>query len=325
MNQPWLQNFDPLGNRWLSTLAAAIPVCTLFFFLAVRRAPAWRAAVYAFLAAVAVALAVFRMPPVMVAGAVAEGLVFGWFRIAWIVVAAVFVYDLSVESGQFAIVKQSIGDISEDRRLQVLLIAFAFGALLEGAGGGGAPVAITGAMMIGLGFPPFQTALMCLIANSSPVAYGGLGNPVRTLVAVTGLPEADFSAMLGRILPLTTLVLPFWLIRVLCSWKDTMAVWPGLVACGVIFGAIQFFWSNYMGAALVDILAGIGTLLLLAVFFHKFWKPKTEWRYTGEAAAPLKKVGAERLTARRILVAWLPFIMLSAFVVLWGQTWMIQA
>src|SRR5439155_23138993 len=155
------------------------------------------------LAAVAVALAVFRMPPVMVAGAVADGLVFGWFRIAWIVVAAVFVYDLSVESGQFAIVKQSIGDISEDRRLQVLLIAFAFGALLEGAGGGGAPVAVTGAMMIGLGFPPFQTALLCLIANSAPVAYGGLGNPVRTLVAVTGLPEPDFSAMIGRILPLT--------------------------------------------------------------------------------------------------------------------------
>jgi lactate permease len=157
------------------------------------------------------------------------------------------------------------------------------------------------------------------------VAYGGLGNPVRTLVAVTGLREEDFSAMLGRILPLTTLLLPFWLIRVLCSWKDTMAVWPGLVACGVIFGGIQFFWSNYMGAALVDILAGIGTLLLLAVFFHKFWQPKTAWRYTGEAAAPKKKVGVERLTLGRILVAWLPFIMLSAFVVLWGQSWMIKA
>ena len=129
-------------------------------------------------------------------------MVFGWFRIAWIVVAAVFVYDISVESGQFEIIKQSIGEISSDRRLQVLLIAFAFGALLEGAGGGGAPVAVTGAMMIGLGFPPFQTAVMCLIANSAPVAYGGMGNPVRTLVAVTGLPEADFSAMIGRILPI---------------------------------------------------------------------------------------------------------------------------
>src|SRR5262249_60815566 len=147
--------------------------------------------------------------------------------------------------------RQSVGDISGDRRLQVLLIAFAFGALLEGAGGGGAPVAITGAMMIGLGFPPFQTAVMCLIANSSPVAYGALGNPVRTLVAVTGLPEADFSAMLGRILPLTTLILPFWLIRVLCSAAETIAVWPALMMCGLAFGGIRFFWSNFMDASLL--------------------------------------------------------------------------
>jgi len=323
MHQTWVQNFDPLGNPVLSTLAAAIPVCVLLYFLAVRRTAAWLSAIFGFVAAVLVALAIFHMPPVMVAGAVTNGLVFGWFRIAWVVVAAVFVYELSVESGKFKIVKQSVGDISGDRRLQVLLVAFAFGALLEGAGGGGAPVAITGAMMIGLGFPPFQTAVMCLIANSSPVAYGALGNPVRTLVAVTGLPEADFSAMLGRILPLTTLILPFWLIRVLCSWKDTMAVWPGLIACGVIFGSIQFFWSNFMGAALVDILGGIGTLLLLALFFHKFWSPKKTWRYAGESAVP-KQIG-ERLTARRVLLAWLPFIMLSAFVVLWGQAWMIKA
>src|SRR6516225_7879257 len=238
MNQPWLQNFDPLGNPILSTAAAAVPVCTLFYFLAVRRTAAWLAAVFAFLAALLIALAVFHMPAHMVAGAVADGLVFGWFRIAWIVVAAVFVYDLSVESGKFEIVKQSVGDISGDRRLQVLLIAFAFGALLEGAGGGGAPVAITGAMMIGMGFPPFQTAVMCLIANSSPVAYGGLGNPVRTLVAVTGLPEADWSAMIGRILPIIVLILPFWLIRVLCPMRSMLQVWPGLLVCALTFSSI---------------------------------------------------------------------------------------
>ena len=317
MGEPWYQNFDPLGNPWLSTIAAAIPVCTLFFFLAVRRAPAWKAAVFAFVAAVAIALAVFHMPAVMVAGAVAHGLVYGWVWIAWIVVAAVFVYDISVESGQFAIVKQSIGDISEDRRLQVLLIAFAFGALLEGAGGGGAPVAVSGAMMIGLGFPPFQTALLCLIANSAPVAYGGLGNPVRTLVSVTGLGEADFSAMIGRILPLTTLVLPFWLIRTLCNKRDTLAVWPGLLACGVTFGGIQFFWSNFMDAALVDILGGIGTLGFLAFFFRKVWQPKKVWRYGGEGAAAKTAPGQE-LTFRKILWAWSPFLLLAAFVVLWG-------
>ncbi len=314
---PWLQNFDPLGNTWLSTIAAAIPISTLIYFLAVRRIAAWLAAVFGFIAAVLVALIVFRMPGQMVAGAVADGLVYGWFRIAWIAVAAVYVYDISVESGQFALVKQSIGDISSDRRLQVLLIAFAFGGLLEGAGGGGAPVAITGAMMIGLGFPPFETTLMCLIANSAPVAYGSLGNPVRTLVAVTGLPEADFSAMLGRILPWTVLILPFWLIRVLCNTRDTLAIWPGLLVSGLTFASIQFFWSNYMDASLVDLLAGAGTLVVLALFFHHVWKPKTIWRYGGEADAPVV-TSASRLPMRRVLWAWFPFLLLAAFVVIWG-------
>ena len=291
MNQPWLQNFDPLGNPILSTLAAAVPVCTLFYFLAVRRTPAWRAAIYAFAAALIVALAVFRMPAVMVAGAVADGMVFGIFRIAWVVVAAVFVYDISVESGQFEIIKRSVGEISSDRRLQVLLIAFAFGALLEGAGGGGAPVAVTGAMMIGLGFPPFQTAMMCLIANSAPVAWGGMGNPVRTLVAVTGLPEADFSAMLGRILPIIVVILPFWLIRVLCKTRDTLAVWPGLLVCGLTFGGIQFFWSNFMDSALVDILGGIGTLLVLAFFFRKVWSPRKDLALRGRSGRAQKEPG----------------------------------
>jgi lactate permease len=264
-----------------------------------------------------VALAVFRMPPVMVVGAVADGLVYGWFRIAWILVAAVFVYEISVESGQFAVVKQSIAGLSSDRRIQVLLIAFSFGALLEGAGGGGAPVAITGAMMIGLGFPAYQTALMCLVANSAPVAFGGLGNPVRTLVAVTGLREADFSAMIGRILPLTTLVLPFWLVRILCPMRETLAVWPALLACGVIFGGLQFFWSNFIDASLVDIVGGIGTLALLGLFVRKVWSPRKIWRYKDEAAAPAKSAEDE-LSAGRIAWAWLPFFLLTGFVVLWG-------
>jgi lactate permease len=317
MNQLWHQNFDPLGNPLLSTLAAAVPVCSLFYFLAVRRTPAWRAAVYAFAVALVVALAVFRMPAVMVAGAVADGLVFGWFRIAWIVVAAVFVYDISVESGQFEIIKRSVGEISSDRRLQVLLIAFAFGALLEGAGGGGAPVAVTGMMMIGLGFPPFETAVLCLIGNSAPVAWGGMGNPVRALVAVTGLPEADFSAMIGRILPIVVLILPFWLIRILCKTRDVLAVWPGLLVCGITSAGIQFFWSNYMGTSLVSIVGGIGTLLVLAFFFHKVWSPKNIWRYEGEAAPPAVN-SADPLTFPRLVKAWSPFLLLSVFVVLWG-------
>lgn len=310
MGQPWLQNFNPLGNAWLSTIAAAIPISTLIYFLAIRRTAAWLAAVFGFLAAVIVSLVVFRMPAKMVAGAVADGLVYGWFRIAWIAVAAVFVYDVSVESGQFAVVKQSIANISTDRRLQVLLIAFAFGGLLEGAGGGGAPVAITGAMLIGLGFPPFETTLICLIANSAPVAFGSLGNPVRTLVAVTGLPEADFSAMLGRILPWSVLVLPFWLIRILSSARDTLAVWPGLLAGGVTFAAIQFFWSNYMDAALVDLIGGIVTLIVLAIFFHRVWKPRD--------SAPIEDAPHRALPVKRIAWAWLPFLLIGIFVVIWG-------
>ena len=317
MNQVWQQNFNPLGNPVLSTIAAAIPVCTLFYFLAVRRTPAWRAAVYSFAVGILIALAVFHMPVHMAAGAVADGLVYGWLRIAWILVAAVFVYDISVETKQFEIIKQSIGGISGDRRLQVLLIAFAFGALLEGAGGGGAPVAVCGAMLIGMGFPPLQTALLCLIANSAPVAFGGMGNPVRTLGAVTGLPEADFSAMIGRILGIVILILPFWLIRVLCKTRDTLAVWPALVVAAVTSAGIQFLWSNYMDFSLVNIMSGLGTLLVLAFFFSKVWHPKENWRYPGEAPAPVQHA-ADKLGVRRVLLAWSPFLILSALVVLWG-------
>jgi lactate permease len=314
---PWLQDYNPLGNVALSTLAATIPALTLFFSLAVTRSAAWKAALYGCGAAVAVAWLVFRMPPHMIVGAVSSGLVFGWFRIAWIVVAAVFVYDVAVETGQFETMKRSIAGITDDSRLQVLLIAFAFGALLEGAGGAGAPVAVSAAMMIGLGFPPFQTALLCLLANSAPVAFGGLGNPIRTLGAVTGLPEMHFSAMAGRILPLTTLILPFWLVRMMAKTRETVAVWPGLVVCGVTFGAIQFSWSNFMDPALVDILGGIGTLLVLAVFFGKIWKPRQVWLLPG-LKPPAVPPGAAKPDFRRTLKAWSPFLALSLLVVLWG-------
>jgi lactate permease len=325
MHEVWYQSINPVGKYLgvpeplgtvLSVTAAAIPVCTLFYFLAVRRTAAWKAAVYAFIAALLMALAVFRMPAQMMAGAVAHGIVYGWFRIAWVMVASVYVYDLSVESGQFEVIKKSISGISNDRRLQLLLIAFAFGSLLEGAGGGGAPVAVCGAMMIGLGFPPMQTALICLIGNSAPVAYGGLGNPVRTLVAVTGLPEADFSAMLGRILPLTVLILPFWLVRVMCKGRDVMKVWPGLLAGGIACGGIQYFVANYIGPTLASVSAGIGTLLVLAVFL-RFWRPDEVWRYPGDATVQ-KVADSERLGAVKILMAWMPFVLLTVSVVVWG-------
>jgi lactate permease len=313
--QTWTQNYDPLGNAVLSTLVAAVPVALLLYLLAVRKARAHRAAIYAFAVAIALAMAVFGMPAPLAAAAVAHSLVYAAIRIAWTLLAAVFVYEITVETGHFEIVKQSIGGITGDRRLQVLLIAFAFGALLEGAGGGGAPVAICGAMMAGLGFNPFQAAVLCLIANTAPVAWGGMGNPIRTLVAVTGLPEADLSAMVGRILPWTAMILPIWLVRTqVKKWRETAAVWPGLLVCGGGFAAMQFFWSNYMDSTLVDIVGGLATLGLLAVFFRA-WQPRQIWRYPGE---PPYQPAASGYSARTVARAWSPFVLLTALVVLWG-------
>src|SRR5215472_1850731 len=266
----WTQNYDPFSNAWLSTLTAATPVLLLFYLLAVRKTAAHKAAVYAFQTAVLLAGFVFRMPWHMVGGAVASALVFAVFKIAWVLLAAVFIYDITVETGHFEIIKESIGGVTADRRLQVLLIAFAFGAVLEGAGGGGGPVAICGSMMVGLGFEPFAAAILCLMANTAPVAFGAVGNPVRTLVAVTGLGEADISGMIGRILPFTALILPFWLIRSVTTWANTLPVWPGLLLCGGVFAVVQFYWSNYRDAGLVDIMGGMVTLIALAVFF-RWW------------------------------------------------------
>lgn len=313
---PWVQNYNPLGNAWLSTLIAALPVTVLFYLLAVRKIVAHWAALWSFFLAVALAVVVFGMPPVMVTAAVGHGLVYGIVRIAWTLLCAVFVYEVAVETGHFTVIKESIGAVTDDRRLQVLLIAFAFGAVLEGAGGGGAPVAICGAMMVGLGFNPFAAAVLCLIANTSPVAYGGVGNPIRTLVAVTGLPEADLSGMVGRILPWTALLLPFWLVRSMTTTRETWKVWPGLVACGVTFATVQFYWSNYRDAALVDIVGGMATLLVLTLFF-KVWQPRTIWRYPGEPG--VGELRRHQHTTRQVLHAWTPFLLLAVFVILWGM------
>ncbi|HLJ16008.1 MAG TPA: lactate permease LctP family transporter [Bryobacteraceae bacterium] len=310
---PWPQTYNPLGNTILSTAVAAIPVCLLFYLLAVRKTTAWKAAVYAFLVGVVIAIAVFRMPTLLVLGASADGLVYGAIAIAWVLVAAVFVYDLTVETGHFTVIMESIGAVTDDRRLQVLLIAYAFGSILEGAGGGGAPVAICSAMMVGLGFEPFGAAMLCLIANTAPVAFGGMGNPIRALEAVTNLPEADLSAMLGRILPWMAMILPFWLIRSQCGTKRTLEVWPGLAACGVGFAAIQFFWSNYMDAVLVDILGGMFTLVWLT-FFFRLWKPRSLWRYPGERV----RTGVAKYTRGQVFHAWTPFLLLAVLVIAWG-------
>jgi lactate permease len=313
--QVWTQNYNPFDNVVLSTAVAALPITLLFYLLAVKKIAAHWAAVWSFLSAIVLAVVAFGMPAGMVAASVGHGFVYAVIRIAWTLLAAVFVYEITVESGHFETIKGSIGAITDDRRLQVLLIAFAFGAVLEGAGGGGAPVAICGAMMVGLGFRPFDAAVLCLIANTAPVAYGGMGNPIRTLVAVTGLPEADLSAMVGRILPWMSLILPFWLVRTQASTADTIRVTPGLLACGLSFGFFQYFWSNHIDAALVDIMGGMLTLLILAGFF-KVWRPDPVWRYPEDRE--VNSHTRPKYRTSEVLHAWSPFLLIAVFVVLWG-------
>jgi lactate permease len=207
-------------------------VLTLFFVLLVLKQRVWIAALSGMIMAVVLASVVFGMPASLISGATFLGVVFGLVRIAWIIVASIFLYNIAVETGQFQVMKESIAALSSDSRLQAILIAFCFGAFLEGTGGGGAPVAIAGAFLIGLGFPPFQAAVLCLVANTAPVAWGGVGNPIRVLAGVTGLPEQSLNAMTGRILPPFSLILPLWLVRSMVDWKKTFEVFPALLVCG---------------------------------------------------------------------------------------------
>lgn len=337
---PWLQNYDPLGNWLLSTIVAALPVLTLFFVLVVLKKRVWVAALCGMVAAITIAIVVFGMPIELVAATSLHGFVFGLFRIAWIIVASIFLYNIAVETGQFQVMKDSIASLSSDKRLQLILIAFSFGAFLEGTGGGGAPVAITGAFLIGLGFSPFQAATLCLIANTAPVAWGGVGNPIRVLAGVTGLPELTLSAMTGRILAPLSFILPFYLVRCMVGWKDTFAVLPALLVSGLSFAGMQFYWSNYQDAGLVDIVASIFSLLVMVAFL-KVWRPKTllvnsrQPVPTDEAVSSTSEAAnGDALTANsdsantievadvivpkhstaKILKAWSPFILASLFI-----------
>jgi len=335
----WTQVYDPFGHWWLSTLVATLPLLVLFGLLAgLKVKPHW-CAIAGALTAMMVAVLVFKMPPLLAATSFGYGVAFGLLKIAWIVLAAVYLYDISVETGQFEIMKESIAGITADRRLQVLLVAFCFGAFIEGAAGFGAPVAIAGAFMIGLGFRPFHAAALNLIANTAPVAWGAIGIPVHTLAAVTALPESDLSAMIGRILPLTAVIVPFWLVRTMVGWRETFEVLPAILVVGVSFALTQFFWSNYVDSNLVDIMGGVISIVA-TVTFLRFWKPRKIWRFDydgkeGPLPPPAVEIsdqfGGEwkpsefdgyvkprSYTAIQILRAWMPFAILSLFVLVWG-------
>ncbi len=291
----WTQIYDPFGHWWLSTLVAALPIVVLFGLLAgLKVKPHW-CAIAGASTAVAVAILFFRMPPALAAISFGYGVAFGILKIAWIVLAAVYLYDISVETRQFDIMKESVAGITADRRLQVLLVAFCFGAFIEGAAGFGAPVAIAGAFMIGLGFKPFHAAALNLIANTAPVAWGAIGTPVHTLAAVTALPESDLNAMIGRILPFTAIIVPFWLVRTMVGWKETFEVLPAILVVGGSFALTQFVWSNYIDSNLVDIMGGVVAIVALLIFL-RFWKPKKVWRFDYDETAPNLPAPQEEIT-----------------------------
>jgi lactate permease len=309
----WSQNYDPAGWWPLSTLLSALPVLSLFFVLLVLKKQVWVAALSGMVMAMVLALWLFRMPPAFVSEALVVGFVFGFLQIAWIVIGALYLFHIAVETGQFQIMKESIAGLSSDKRIQIILIAFCFGAFLEGIGGGGTPVAIAGSFLIGLGFPPFQAATVCLLANTAPVAWGGVGNPVRVLAGVTSLPEPALNAMMGRILPPFSFLLPLYLVRTTVNWKQTWEVLPALLVSGAAFAGMQFFWSNFAETSLVNIVASIFSLLVM-VGFLKLWKPANLLEIQDRDP----KMQAKRHSSAAVLKAWSPFIMASVFIFLTG-------
>ena len=314
----WTQVYVLWGNWWLTTLLAALPIIVLFTLLAgLRVKPHW-CAIAGAATAVVVAVLFFKMPAALAGMTFLYGVAFGILKIAWIVLAAVYLYDISVHTGQFEIMKESVAGITADRRLQLLLVAFCFGAFIEGAAGFGAPVAIAGAFMIGLGFKPFHAAAPNLIANTAPVAWGAIGTPIHTLAAVTALPESDLNAMAGRILPFTAVIVSFWLVRAMVGWKETFEVLPAILVVGFSFGLVQFYWSNYVDSNLVDIMGGVASLVATVIFL-RFWQPKTIYRFEHERAE-YERTGHTKhtYTGGQVLKAWMPFAILSIFVLVWG-------
>ena len=309
----WSHDYAPLGSLMLSAAVATLPVVTLLGLLAFWHVRAQIAALAGLLVAAALALFVYHMPPRLAAAAMAYGAAFGLFPIGWIILNAMFIYNLSVRTGQFAVLQRQVAGVSQDRRIQALLIAFGFGAFIEGAAGFGAPVAITGALMIGLGFRPLEAARLALIGNTAPVAFGALGTPLLTLARVTGLDVEALSAMVGRQLPLFSLLVPFWLVAAQSGWRGMVEVWPACLVSGLSFGVLQYAVSNFHGPWLVDIVAAVGSMGSL-VLFLRMWSPRTIQGNPVPATEPAVSPSADSGAWR----AWIPWVFLTVFVFLWG-------
>ncbi|HVS51859.1 MAG TPA: lactate permease LctP family transporter [Opitutaceae bacterium] len=315
---PWSQVYSPLGGVAVSALVAALPVVTLLGLLAFFHVRAHLAALAGLLVALGIAIFVYHMPASLAGAAAIFGAGYGLFPIGWIILNAIFIYQLSVDTGGFAALQRQIAGISSDRRVQALLIAFSFGAFIEGAAGFGTPVAITGALLIGLGFRPLEAAKLALIGNTAPVAFGALGTPLLTLAKITGLDLGALSAMVGRQLPFFSLIVPFWIIVAQSGWRGMRAVWPACLVTGASFAVSQFVVSNYVGPMLVDIISAAVSIVAL-VALMKIWQPADRVPTDANRAAPDAAPSAPRLSSGASAArAWLPWVFLSVFVFLWG-------
>ncbi len=312
----WVQQYQPLGSYGLSALVAGIPLYMLFYMLAVKRMAGHKAAFAATLAAVILAIVAWGMPVGLALDATVYGAFIGLFPIVWIVITAIWVYNMTVESGEFNIIKNSLAQITDDRRLQAIFIAFAFGSFIEGTAGFGTPVAITAAMLVGLGFNPLYASGICLIANTAPVAFGAIGIPIVVAAQVSGLDMMKISAICGRQLPFLSVIVPLWLSVTMCGFKRTVEVLPAVIIAGVCFAGSQFLVSNYVGPYLPDIISAVVTIIGLGAFL-KVWKPKNIWHFPDEPPASQRVVESE-FSGGEILRAWMPYIILAIMVFLWG-------
>jgi lactate permease len=314
----WQQHYDPIGNWFVSTILAALPVVVLLGTLAFLHMKAHYSALLGLATALAVAVGVFHMPFKMAGVTAIFGAFYGLFPIGWIILNVIFMYRMTLETGRFKVLQQSMTGITQDTRLQVLLIAFSFGAFFEGASGFGTPVAVTAALLIGLGFKPLQASGLSLIANTAPVAYGALGTPIVALAAVTGYPEFILGAQVGRILPFFSVLVPFWLIWAYAGFAGMLEIWPAVAVAGITFAIPQYLVSNYHGPWLTDIIAAVCSMLCLIVFL-KIWHPKTIWGLDGEKKGEQRAArGNHGYSRGEVVRAWVPWLVLSVFVFCWG-------
>lgn len=310
------QNFTVVGNSlgW-TALLATVPILYFFWALAIQKMKGYIAGITTLIVALLVAIIAFKVPAVTALASASQGAVYGIVPIGWIIVTSVFLYNLTVKTGHFEVIRSSILSITEDRRIQALLIAFSFGAFLEGAAGFGAPVAITAALLVGLGFKPLKAAGLCLVANTAPVAFGAIGVPVTVMEGITGIPALEISKMVGRQLPFLAVFIPLVLVVIMVGFKRAFEVLPAILVSGISFAVTQYLSSNFLGPELPDVLSSLVSLIALTVFL-KFWKPKTIYRF--EEDEDVSAIKEKQYTGGQVLTAWSPFIVLTFFISAWG-------